>query len=97
MRILASEQVQARLTALPPDSKRRVRTALRALETTAGNLDIKALRGELDGFHRLRVGHYRIIYHHGKGQTIYLDYADLRDEIYEAFRRLRALRESAED
>ena len=97
MRILASERGQAWLVALPRDSKRRVRAALRTLETAAGNLDIKVLRGELDGFHRLRVGHYRIIYHHGKGQTIYLDYADLRDEIYEAFRRLRALREAGKD
>lgn len=77
--------------------KRKARSALRALEADPRNLDIKALRGELEGFYRLRVGDYRIVYHHAGGQTIYLDYADLREEIYEVFRRLRALRESPED
>jgi mRNA-degrading endonuclease RelE of RelBE toxin-antitoxin system len=97
MRISASEQVQVWLAALAPDMKRRVRAALRALESGGRDLDLKPLRGELEGFHRLRIGHYRIVYHHGKGQTIHLDYADLRDEIYEAFRRLRMLRESTDD
>jgi mRNA-degrading endonuclease RelE of RelBE toxin-antitoxin system len=69
---------------------------MKDLAASAAALDIKALRGELDGFYRLRVGHYRVIYHHGSGRTVFLDYADLRDEIYEAFRRLRALGESEE-
>lgn len=94
MRILASEQVQLWLNGLTPDTKRRVRTALRALQGSSHALDIKALRGELEGFYRLRVGNYRIVYHHGPGPTAYLDYADLRDEIYEAFKRIRALHES---
>lgn len=97
MKISASEQVQEWLSALPPDTKRRVRAALRALEAGARHLDIKALRGELEGFYRLRVGHYRIVYHHGRGRTLYPDYADLRDDIYEVFRRLRMLRESGDD
>lgn len=96
MRISASEQVQIWLRGLTPDTKRRVRAALRALERTSPDLDIKALRGDLEGFYRLRVRDYRIVYHRGTGSIIFLDYADLRDEVYEAFKRLRALRESDE-
>ena len=71
--------------------------AATGLEHSERNLDVKALRGELEGFHRLRVGGYRIVYHYGAGQIVYLDYAELRDEVYEAFKRLRTLRESGEE
>ena len=55
MRISASEQVQVWLSGLPPDTKRRVRSALKALAASDHRLDIKALRRELEGFYRLRV------------------------------------------
>jgi hypothetical protein len=44
MKILASDLVQRWLIALPPDTKKRVRAAVRGLEKGRG--DIKALRGE---------------------------------------------------
>jgi len=97
MKISASEQVQRWLSGLTPESKRQVRAALRGLERSGRNLDVKALRGELEGFYRLRVGGYRIVYHYGAGQIVYLDYAELRDEVYEAFKRLRTLRELGEE
>jgi len=97
MRISASEQVRTWLSGLTPDTKRRSRAAFRHVEGSARGLDIKALRSELEGFYRLRVGDYRIVYHLGPGQIIRLDYADLREEVYEAFKRLRALRESGEN
>jgi hypothetical protein len=50
MKISASEQVQRWLVALPPDTKKRVRRELRGLQNGRG--DIKALRGELEGFCR---------------------------------------------
>jgi mRNA-degrading endonuclease RelE of RelBE toxin-antitoxin system len=50
--------------------------------------DSKALEGELTGFYRLGVGGYRIIYSHQPGPAIYLEYADLREFIYERFHRL---------
>jgi mRNA-degrading endonuclease RelE of RelBE toxin-antitoxin system len=55
------------------------------------DLDVKALRRELEGFLRLRVGDYRVVYHLEPGQVLRLDYADIRDEVYDAFRRLRNL------
>jgi mRNA-degrading endonuclease RelE of RelBE toxin-antitoxin system len=83
MTILASEQARAWLVALPPDTKRRVRPALRALAEGKG--DIKALRGALEGCCRLRVGGLRIVYRHLPGQVIKLDYAETRDVVYEHF------------
>ena len=97
MRISASEQVQLWLQGLPPETKRRVRQDLKALGTGRGNrVDLKSLRGELEGFCRLRVGDYRIIYHLERGQVIRLDYADIRDVVYDLFRQLRALQETNE-
>ena len=94
MKISASNQVASWLSGVPPDPKRRMRAALRGLEDWQG--DIKALRGELEGFYRLRVGGYRIVYRVLEGEVIRLDYADTRDVVYEAFRPLRMLSEMNE-
>jgi mRNA-degrading endonuclease RelE of RelBE toxin-antitoxin system len=83
MKISASEQVQRWLVALPPETKKRVRAALRGLEWGRG--DLKALRGELEGFCRLRIDGLRIVYSQHRGQTIRLEYADSRDVICETF------------
>ena len=91
MRISASEQAAEWLASLPPEPKRRVRAALKGLETWQG--DIKPLRGEFEGFYRLRVGGYRIVYRVTSGQVIQLEYADTRDAVYETFRQLRMLSE----
>lgn len=96
MRISASEQVALWLAGLPPETKRQVRAALKELAGSGKALDVKALRRELEGFYRLRVGDYRILYHLETRQTICLDYVDLREVVYEAFKRLRALRELRE-
>jgi mRNA-degrading endonuclease RelE of RelBE toxin-antitoxin system len=60
MKISASDQVADWLCALPPQTKRRVRTALRALAKAKG--DIKGLQGSLEGFNRLRIGGIRILF-----------------------------------
>ncbi len=83
MKILASDLVQRWLIALPPETKKRVRAAVRGLEKGRG--DIKALRGELDGFCRLRIEGLRIVYSQHRGQIIRLEYADSRDVVYETF------------
>ena len=94
MKISASDQVADWLRGLPPEPKRRVRAALKGLRDWQG--DIKALRGELDGFYRLRVGGYRVVYRVTAGEMIRLDFADTRDAVYEAFRQLRILGEMNE-
>lgn len=90
MTISASEQVQLWLQGLPPDPKRRVRASLKALAAGRPD-DSQPLQGELAGFYRLRVGGYRIIYRQQAGKVIGLEYADLRDVVYETFVRLRRL------
>jgi len=96
MRISASDQVVAWLAGLPPDPKRRVRRALRHL--AAGRGDIRQLERELSGFHRLRVGGYRIVFHYEDEVTIRLDFAEERSVVYETLIALlhRAARESRE-
>ena len=91
MKILASEPVQRWLVALPPETKKRVRAALRELQNGRG--DIKALRGELEGFCRLRIDGLRIVYSEHRGQIIRLEYADRRDVVYETFLKVLHERE----
>lgn len=93
MKILASDQVQGWLAALPPDTRKRVRQALR--ELAEGQGDIKALHSELAGWCRLRVGGLRIVYRSLPGKTIRLDYADTRDVVYENFLHQVALKRTA--
>lgn len=96
MKLSASEQVAAWLCALPPESKHRVRIALRMLAQGQG--DIKPLQGPLEGFNRLRIGGRRIIYRQVSPDSILLEYANTRDVIYELFEQLLAERkESADD
>ncbi len=92
MKISASEQVAAWLCALPPQIKRRVRPALRALAKNRG--DIKGLRGPLEGFCRLRVGGIRILLHQIDSKEILLDYANTRDVVYELYEQILAERKS---
>ncbi|NDC39698.1 MAG: cytotoxic translational repressor of toxin-antitoxin stability system [Proteobacteria bacterium] len=88
MRISASEQVQAWLLGLPPQTKRRVRLALRGLARGRG--DIKGLIGPLAGYNRLRIGGLRIIYRQVQVQEIHLEYANNRDVIYELYQDILA-------
>ncbi len=86
MKISASEQVAAWLVALPPHTKRRVRSALRSL--TKGKGDIKGLQGPLEGFNRLRIGGLRVIYRQISGSEILLEFACTRDAVYELYEQI---------
>lgn len=92
MKISASEQVQVWLISLPPQTKRRVRLALRKLGRGQG--DICGLGGELEGFCRLRVGGLRIIFRQVKRDEIVLEFASTRDRVYELFEQI--LREESQ-
>lgn len=59
-RVDLAPQVEDFLRRLAPGPRRALRLALRGLEAEQG--DIKGLEGELNGFWRLRVGAYRVIY-----------------------------------
>ncbi len=90
IRISASEQVAGWPTALPPQTKHRVRLALHGLADGRGDGrgDIKGLQGPLEGFCRLRVGGIPIIYRQVSTREICLDYAHTRDAVYEIFERI---------
>ena len=47
---------------LPPQPRQALRRALKNLRLEQG--DIRALEGELEGFYRLRVQRYRVIFHY---------------------------------
>ena len=92
MKISASEQVQLWLSGLPPETKHRVRLALRGLARGRG--DIKGLLGPLTGFNRLRIGGLRIVYRQTRAREIRLEYANNRDVIYELYREILAAKVS---
>ena len=76
--------MQLWLQGLPPGTKQRVRRELKALAGGhAQKLDLKPLRGELEGFYRLRIGDYRIVYEvDTKAKQVLRHYVRHRRDIY---------------
>jgi len=86
IKVELEQQVVDFIRSLPPEPRRALRRGLKNLEKEEG--DIRALEGELDGFYRLRVLRYRIIflYHvQSVSRTIRCVYAAPRSIIYEVF------------
>ena len=87
-------QVEAFITSLAPQPRRALRQAIKQLSNarTAG-LDLRALEGVLQGYMRLRVQTYRIIYRvdaAANGPVLTLVAAGPRSTIYEAFEQILA-------
>ena len=80
---------------LPPQPRQALRRALKNLELEQG--DIRALEGDLEGFYRIRVQRYRVIFHYqlrGDQRIIRCVYAAARSIVYEVFaQRIRELLE----
>ena len=88
MRIEISDQVRKFLLSCPPEPRRLLRDALQKLSGERG--DIKALEDELDGYYRLRVRSYRIIFRYETskgGRRIFCPFLERRSIVYEAFQR----------
>jgi mRNA-degrading endonuclease RelE of RelBE toxin-antitoxin system len=83
MKVEISDQVVDFVRRLAPDPRRVVRKALRDLAAEKG--DIKPLEGPLDGYCRLRVGTYRILFAYVGRNTIQCVFAERRSIIYEVF------------
>ncbi len=81
MKVLVAAQVVDFVRRLPPDPKRRLRRALRDLGRGRG--DIKPLEPPLQGYSRLRVGGYRVVFAYGKRGTIECIFAEQRSVVYE--------------
>jgi mRNA-degrading endonuclease RelE of RelBE toxin-antitoxin system len=60
MKVNVSAQVRDYVRRLAPDSRRRLRAAIRLLESERG--DIKSLEEDLHGYCRLKVRAYRVIF-----------------------------------
>lgn len=81
MKVLLSDLVVEFLKSLPPEPRRRLRSAIRELEHGRG--DIRALEKPLDGYCRLRVGGYRVILAFRPGDTVECVFAERRSVVYE--------------
>jgi mRNA interferase RelE/StbE len=81
MKVLLAPQVVAFVRGLPPEPRKRLRRALRDLARERG--DIQALKPPLDGYCRLRVGGFRIVFAYGARDTIECIFAEQRSVVYE--------------
>jgi mRNA-degrading endonuclease RelE of RelBE toxin-antitoxin system len=80
------EEVLDYLRKLPPQPRHRLKEAIKALAKESG--DIKPLTEEIEGFLRLRVGSYRVIFEYEMidgERTIICVFAGSRRWIYEVF------------
>jgi mRNA-degrading endonuclease RelE of RelBE toxin-antitoxin system len=95
-RVQARQQVKRFIETLSPESRRRIRLALRGLETERG--DRLSLRERLSGYHRLRVGGYRIVFRYLPGRVIECVFAEERSLVYRLFEKdfLKHLRHEPE-
>jgi mRNA-degrading endonuclease RelE of RelBE toxin-antitoxin system len=83
MKVELSPQVIDFVRRLAPAPRQMLRQALRELARDRG--DIKALEGPLDGYCRLKVHSYRIIFCYAKRGVIQCIFAERRSIIYEVF------------
>jgi mRNA interferase RelE/StbE len=83
-RIFLSTQVDMFRSRLHPEHRREIKKALIALGSGRG--DICPLDDELDGYHRLRVGEYRIVFRYDRTGEIRCLFAERRKLIYDLLR-----------
>ena len=77
------EQVWKFYARLGPQDRRAVKRALRDLAGERG--DLRSLRDRLEGYYRLRVGTYRILFRYLEGRIIECVYMNDRALIYDVF------------
>jgi mRNA-degrading endonuclease RelE of RelBE toxin-antitoxin system len=95
-RVQVREQVKGYIETLGPESRRKIRLAMRGLESERG--DCLPLKEKLSGYHRLRIGGYRIVYRYLPGKVIECVFAEERSLIYHLFEKdfLKRLRHESE-
>lgn len=89
MRVEVSEQAFRFVLSQSPEPRRRLRLALRGLEHERGK--IRALEGRLSGYHRLRVGAYRIVFRYmveKDKRVVFCEFIEKRSIVYEVFETL---------
>lgn len=93
IRVEVSDQVAGFVASQPPQPRRRLREGLRGLEREEG--DIRALEGPLEGWNRLRVAGFRVIFRRVPGEggpVIRCDFVERRALVYESFEAIARLR-----
>ena len=81
MKVVLAGQVVDFVRRLPPEPRNRLRRALRELAHERG--DIKALEPPLQGYCRLRIGGYRIVFAYARRNTVECIFAERRSVVYE--------------
>lgn len=90
-KLRVSQQVEDFVKSKAPEPRQRLRKAIKGLADGEG--DIKLLEGPLQGYYRLRIGGWRILYveRFEEGtQIIYCLFAEERGVVYELFTKLLA-------
>lgn len=82
-RVELREQVRRHYETLGLTYRREVKRALKALSEGRG--DMRALEAPLDGYYRLKIGSYRLIFRHAEGGRIICVYMNTRKLVYEIF------------
>lgn len=80
-----SDQVAGTLKSLHPDVRKDIRRALADLDA-GQKRDTKKLTKPLEGFWRLRIGKYRVIYRtDAKSGEVIAEFLDTRASVYDRF------------
>ncbi len=86
MKVEFEQQVLDFIRSLAPEPRHLLREALRKLAQEKG--EIRPLEGDLDGFYRLRVNRYRVIFFYRttpRARQIRSVFAEHRTLVYEVF------------
>jgi mRNA-degrading endonuclease RelE of RelBE toxin-antitoxin system len=90
-KVRVGRQVEGFVKSLAPEPRRALSQAIKQLAKQEG--DTKLLEGKLGGWHRLRVGGYRVVYKataESGTRVINCVYANHRSVVYEMFAELLA-------
>jgi mRNA interferase RelE/StbE len=91
-RMKVSEQIRDYVRQLHPAQRRAIKAALRTLES-GRKTDVRALSDELEGYYRLRIDKFRILFNYLPSGQILCEYINARDTVYERFTSLREMLE----
>ena len=83
--VRVEQQIKGFVVSSGMEHRRAIKRAIKQLESEQG--DIKALGDDLEGFYRLRVGPFRIIFRYREGKVIECVYMNRRALVYEVFER----------
>ena len=82
-RVRVEVQIKDFVVSLGMEHRRAIKRAIQQLASEQG--DIKALGDDLEGFYRLRVGPFRVIFRYREGKVIECVYVNRRALVYEVF------------